>query len=332
MKPEAKYWKPLDNNRVRCLLCPRQCVIAEGKRGFCRVRSNQGGRLVATGYGEVVSVANDPIEKKPLYHFYPGSYIISLACNGCNLGCLHCQNYQISQFDCPTQYISPEELVGLAKRYRSKGICFTYTEPLVWFEYLIDVAKLAKAEGLPIVLVTNGQINEEPLRELLPFVDAMNIDLKAITQKFYRDVCAGGSLEATKNTIKEAFNAGVHVEVTNLIIPTLNDSEQEIEELVEFLAGVSVEIPLHFTRFYPHYRMSHLPPTPVETLLMARRKALERGMRYVYIGNVPDDELNSTYCPSCGRLLIKRTGFFETFSYLKEGRCPQCGERVYGRF
>ena len=332
MKPVARYWEPLEDKKVRCFLCPRRCVIAPGKKGFCRVRKNIDGRLVASGYGEVVSIANDPIEKKPLYHFYPGTYIISLAENGCNLGCLHCQNYSISQFDCPTEYISPEALVGIAKRYNSNGICFTYTEPLVWFEYILDVAKLAKDEGLPIVLVSNGQINPEPLEELLPYIDAINVDLKSIKQEFYRDVCRGGDIEATKNTIKRCFEEGVVTEVTNLIIPTLNDAEDEIEELVDFLLSISDEIPLHFTRFFPHYRMNHLPPTPVKTLLRAREIALKKGMKYVYVGNVADEELNTTYCPNCGTALIKRGYFFTSKVELKGGRCPRCNTRIYGRF
>ncbi|BAT71480.1 pyruvate formate lyase activating enzyme [Thermosulfidibacter takaii ABI70S6] len=332
MKPVAKYWEALENKKVKCLLCPRGCIIAEGKRGFCRVRGNIDGKLVALGYGEVVSIANDPIEKKPLYHFYPGSYIISTACNGCNLGCLHCQNYEISQFDCPTRYVSPEDMVELAIRHKSKGICFTYTEPLVWFEYIMDVAKIAKDYDLPIVLVSNGQINEEPFLELIPYIDAMNIDLKSISSEFYEKICRGGSLEATLRTIRLAFEHGVHVEVTNLIIPTLNDSKEDIEQLVDFMVSVSPDIPLHFTRFYPYYKLTNLPPTPLETLLTAREIALAKRVKYVYVGNVPDDRLNSTYCPSCGRLLIKRTGFFETYNYLEKDRCPQCGEKVYGRF
>ncbi len=332
MKPEAKYWEPLDKSTVRCRLCPRECVIADGNSGFCRIRSNQGGKLVATGYGELVTISNDPIEKKPLYHFYPGSYIISVACNGCNLGCLHCQNYSISQYSCPTKYVSPEELVEVAKRYASKGVCFTYTEPLIWYEYLLDVAKVAKPKGLPVVLVTNGQINRKPLEDLIPYVDAMNIDLKSIREEFYRDVCRGGSLRATMETIELAYESGVHVEVTNLIIPGYNDSLEELEELTDFVASVGLDIPLHFTRFYPHYELTSLPPTPVDTLIRAKFLAESKGMKFVYVGNVPDDRLNSTYCPSCGRLLIKRSGFFETFSYLEGSRCPSCGTEVYGRF
>ena len=332
MKPEGKWWEPLEDGKVRCLLCPRRCVIAPGKRGVCRVRGNVDGKLICLGYGEVVSLANDPMEKKPLYHFYPGSYIISVACNGCNLKCAHCQNYQISQMECPTRYLSPEELVEVAERYDSSGVCFTYTEPLVWFEYVMDVAKLARPKGLSIVLVTNGQINPEPLAELLPHVDAMNVDLKSIDDDFYRDVCGGGSLEATLNCIREAYSAGVHVEVTNLIIPGLNDDPGQIERLVEFLVGVSPDIPLHFTRFFPHYRMVDRPPTPLSTLLRARAIAESMGVKYVYVGNVGDERLNSTYCPKCKRLLVRRSGFFEVVSYLEGNRCPSCGEVIYGRF
>ncbi len=332
MKPEARYWEPLEGGKVRCCLCPRGCVIPPGATGFCRIRKNVDGRLVAEGYGEVVSIANDPIEKKPLYHFLPGSYIISTAANGCNLGCLHCQNYQISQLPCPTRYLSPEGLVEVAKTYASCGVCFTYTEPLIWFEYVVDVAKIARRQGLCVVLVTNGQIEEEPLEELLPLVDAMNIDLKSMDDSFYREVCRGGDLEATKRCIKLAFEAGVHVEVTNLVIPTLNDSKDLIGRLVDFLLSVSPDIPLHFTRFFPHYELAHLPPTPVRTLIEAREMALSAGMKFVYVGNVGDEELNSTYCPSCGRLLIKRGYFSPSFVGLEGDRCPRCGTRIYGRF
>ncbi|NPA15869.1 MAG: AmmeMemoRadiSam system radical SAM enzyme [Deferribacteres bacterium] len=330
MKPEARYWQSL-NGKVKCLLCPRECVIPEGQRGFCRIRQNINGRLIAAGYGEIVSIANDPIEKKPLYHFYPGSYIISTGCNGCNLGCLHCQNWQISQQDCPTEFVPPEALVKVALKYSSRGICFTYTEPLIWFEYIIDVAKLAREYQLPIVLVTNGQINPEPLKELLPFIDAMNVDLKSMRDEFYKKIALGGKLEATLNTIKEAHRSGVHVEVTNLIIPTLNDSEEEITALVDFISGIDPDMPVHFTRFFPHYKLSNLPPTPIETLLKAKSIADEK-LNFVYVGNVPDEDLNTTFCPDCGEKLIVRKGFFTVISRITEGRCPSCGRVIPGRF
>ncbi len=330
MKPEAKYWSSL-NGKVKCLLCPRECVIPEGQRGFCRIRQNIDGKLIAIGYGEVVSIANDPIEKKPLYHFYPGSYIISLACNGCNLGCLHCQNWQISQMDCPTEFIPPETLVKITIRYNSKGICFTYTEPLIWFEYIIDVAKIAKKRDLHIVLVTNGQINPEPLKELLPFVDAMNVDLKSMRDEFYKKIALGGSLKATLHTIEEAHRHGVHVEVTNLIIPTLNDSEEEIEDLVEFIANIDPDIPVHFTRFFPHNKLKDLPPTPIKTLLKAKSIA-DKKLNFVYVGNVANEDLNTTFCPECGEKLIVRKNFFTVINKVVEGRCPNCKRTIPGRF
>ncbi len=330
MKPLARYWESL-NGKVKCTLCPRECVIPPNKRGFCRIRKNIDGKLIAFGYGEVVSIANDPIEKKPLYHFYPGSYIISLACNGCNLACLHCQNWQISQRDCPTEFVSPEDLVRIAKRYNSEGICFTYTEPLIWFEYIIDVAKIAKKDNLHIVLVTNGQINPEPLEELIPWVDAMNVDLKSMKDEFYKKIAVGGSLEATLHTIKESYKKGVHVEITNLIIPTLNDSEEEIQSLVDFVYEIDPDIPVHFTRFFPHNKLTNLPPTPIKTLLKAKEIA-QKKLNFVYVGNIPDEDLNTTFCPDCGEKLITRRGFFTVINRIKNRKCPNCQRVIPGRF
>ncbi len=329
MKEEARYWEALEGRKVRCKLCPRECLIAPGQRGFCRVRTNEGGILYTTGYGEVVSVAMDPIEKKPLYHFYPGMNILSLGPNGCNLACIFCQNWQISQTDVPTHYIPPRELVNLAFRHGSMGIAFTYSEPLIWFEYIIDVARIGRPRGIYTVLVTNGVINPRPLEDLLVWIDAMNVDLKSMNPDFYKKLCRGSYLETTLHTIKRAHEAGIHVEVTNLIIPGHNDAPEEIKALVDWIYSVSPDIPLHFSRFFPHYRLRNVPPTPIETLARAREVAMKR-MRYVYVGNVWNTEWNTTYCPTCGEALIIREGYSHPRIRLKNGTCPKCGTRIVG--
>ncbi len=329
---KAEFWENLGDERVRCTLCPNACVIAPGKRGRCRVRSNQKGELIPNGYGVVVSAANDPIEKKPLYHFLPGSRILSVGCNGCNLSCVFCQNWEVSQRDIPGRFLSPEELATLGGMDDSRGVAFTYSEPLVWFEYILDTAVLLREKGLKVVLVTNGVINPEPLEELLPFVDAMNIDLKSIDPDFYRRYCGGDFLATVKHTIAKAFEAGVHLEVTNLLIPGCNDSEEEVGRLAEWVASVSREIPLHISRFFPCYQMQNLPPTPLDSMYQAFSEAKER-LHFVYLGNLRDEEAQTTYCPQCEEAVIKRGAFFGVRdNRLKGGACPNCGTKIYGVF
>ena len=327
MRKEARFWEALEGGKVKCLLCPRSCTLNTGQRGFCRVRANLDGVLYAVGYGETVSLAMDPMEKKPLYHFYPGSYILSLGCNGCNLACLFCQNWQISQSDVPTTYVSPERLVDLAVKHRSIGLCFTYSEPLIWFEYILDAAKVGRPRGLKMVLVTNGIINPEPLGELLPWIDAMNVDLKSMNPDFYRKLSLGPFRDTVLHTIEEAHKAGVWVEVTNLVIPGHNDSKGELEELVDWLSALSPSIPVHFSRFFPHYRLDDVPPTPVGTLAMAWEMAREK-LEYVYVGNVWNPQWATTYCPDCGETLIVREGYSQPRINLKNGSCPSCGRTI----
>jgi pyruvate formate lyase activating enzyme len=267
----------------------------------------------------------DPIEKKPLYHFYPGRPIFSVAPNGCNLRCPNCQNWEISQRRAQTQYIEPESLIELAKRHNSIGIAYTYTEPLIWFEYLLDVGRLVHDHGLLNVLVTNGMIEPEPLSQLLPLIDAWNIDLKAIRPQFYKEVVKG-DLAAVKHTIQEAIKRS-HVELTNLLIPTLNDSEEEIAELIDFVAGFGPATVLHFSRYFPAYRLN-LPSTPIQTLLNAYHKARER-LYYVYLGNLWGvKEGRDTLCPNCGELLVARQGFEAQIRGIDLDRCRRCGRRV----
>ncbi|MDI6740107.1 MAG: AmmeMemoRadiSam system radical SAM enzyme [Candidatus Edwardsbacteria bacterium] len=318
---EARYYQKLDAGEVRCLLCPHHCLIAPGKRGKCRIRVNKDGVLEANGYGKLVSVSVDPIEKKPLFHFHPGKRILSTGPNGCNLSCRFCQNWEISQTEMPTTRVSPGELVGLARENGSIGIAYTYTEPLVWFEYLLDACAAARAHGLVNVLVTNGTIEPEPLRELLPLVDAMNIDLKSMDREFYRKVC-GGDRDTALRTIELAHDA-CRVELTNLVIPGLNDSERAMDELIGWVAGLDELLPLHLSRYFPRYKID-APPTPEPTLIKFREKARAK-LKYVYLGNVQLGGAEDTSCPQCGSLLIARQGYHTEISGIKGKNCARCG-------
>jgi len=327
---EAAYYTKLADGRVHCLLCPQDCRIPPGKAGVCRVRKNIGGTLYATKYARCASYAMDPVEKKPLYHFYPGTYVFSLAAFGCNLRCRHCQNWELSQGDGEDIEMTPTQAVAIAEawrhpRHRCIGLAYTYSEPLVWFEMVRDTANIAKQRGLKNVLVTNGYVREEPLRELLPVIDAMNVDVKAFTEGFYKRVCSG-RLEPVLRTVETAHAEGCHVEVTTLLIPGLNDGPEEIGELVDWLAGVSPDIPLHFSRYFPNYEMDE-PPTPLATLKRARDIARRR-LRYVYLGNAWELDAGETVCPSCGAVLVRRDGYLADSSGLDGDKCRACGASV----
>ncbi len=319
---DAKYWKKLEDGRIACELCPQACVIPEGGHGVCLGRSNRDGVLKAENFGQTVSVAMDPIEKKPLYHVCPGLPVLSIACNGCNLRCDFCQNWSISQMKAQTTPLPPVELVKLALESRSFGVAYTYTEPLVWFEYLVQAGALVRESGLKNILVTNGVLNEAPLRELLPLIDAMNVDLKSMKESFYRDHCHSKGAEAAKRTIRLAAEA-CFVEVTNLIIPGLNDSDEDLRELTAFVADVNPSIPLHFSRYFPTYKMD-IPATPVSTLVRAKEIARER-LQYVYLGNVQLTDDANTYCPDDGHLLVRRTGYSAEVVGIENGCCSGCG-------
>ncbi len=325
---EALFYERLEGGEVRCRLCPQRCRIAPGRAGICRARRNIGGTLYALNYAQVSSLAVDPIEKKPLYHFYPGSQIFSVGTFGCNFHCGFCQNWQIAHGDPFTREYPPAALVELAEmarlQYGSIGIAYTYSEPLVWYEYVYETARLAKERGLKNVLVTNGAIEEEPLRALLPYIDAMNIDVKAFTEDFYRDVCHG-KLKPVLRTVEIAA-AECHVEVTTLLVPTKNDSDEELEALTTWLASLNPAIPLHFSRYFPQYKFA-LPPTPLSVLAKARAIAA-RKLKYVYIGNAWELGGNDTTCPSCGFLLIRRTGYRTEIIGLRGRNCSACGAEV----
>jgi pyruvate formate lyase activating enzyme len=322
---EAKYWKKRDDGRIACELCPQACVIPEGGHGVCLGRVNRDGALIATNFAECVSVAMDPIEKKPLYHVCPGRQVLSIACNGCNLRCDFCQNWSISQTKARTTPLPPAELVRLAVESGSFGVAYTYTEPLVWFEYLLQAGALVREAGIKNMLVTNGVLNEAPMRELLPLIDAMNVDLKSMSPSFYRDYCHIDGAEAVQRTIRLAAEQCL-VEVTNLIIPGLNDSDEDLRALVDFVAGVDPAIPLHFSRYFPTYKMS-IEPTPVETLVRARDIAREK-LHYVYVGNVRLDDDSDTRCPTDGHLLVRRTGYSAEVVGVEYGKCAGCGRET----
>ena len=286
---ECRYYKESDDGRIECQLCPHHCRMADGKTGLCRSRKNKGGMLVSEVYGKPCSLAIDPIEKKPLYHFHPGTTCLSMACTGCNFRCLNCQNYEISQVQ-PSEVdhydLSPEAVVELCLKHHCPGIAYTYTEPLTYLEYITDTARLAHKAGLWNILVTAGYVCQEPLNDLLPHLDAANIDLKSFSDDIYMKV-SGGHLQPVLDTILAMHGAGVWIELTNLIIPGVNDDRQMIRKMCRWIAanGLS-DNPLHFSRFFPKYKMRNIPPTPLQTLKEAEQIALEEGIKYVYIGNV----------------------------------------------
>jgi len=321
---EAQYYEKLDGQRVRCKLCPHGCLIAEGKTGLCRVRLNEGGTLYSVIYGRVTSVAMDPIEKKPLYHFHPGTAILSLGTMGCNFACMFCQNYTIAQMDAATRPLSSQDAVQAALANDSIGIAYTYNEPFIWFEYVLETAKLARENGLKNVLVTNGYVQQEPLNELLPFVDALNIDIKSIRPEFYKKICRG-SLEPVLETCKTASKAAL-VEVTNLIIPGHNDGDDDFEKLAAWIAeNMGRQTPAHLSAYFPCWKMT-APPTPQATLERAY-EIFARHLDYVYLGNVRSRKGADTVCRSCGATLIERVGYNTSVVGLAEdGKCAKCGE------
>lgn len=327
---EAAWWDPLDNGQAACTLCPVGCRLRPGQTGPCGTRANRQGRMAPLHYGRIVSLGIDPIEKKPLYHFHPGRPILSTAAPGCNLHCLFCQNWSISQErDQPTEQASPDQLAAAAGRAGSLGLAYTYSEPLVWFEFVRDTSRAVRAAGLKNVLVTNGFLNPGPLAELLPLIDAANIDLKSMDDRFYRKICKA-RLEPVLAAIRQFLAAGVHVELTNLVIPGHNDTDAQLERLVDFTAGLEAEfqvaVPLHFSAYRPAWKLT-APPTPRATLLRARELARRR-LAWVYLGNTTGQEGRDTACPGCGRLVIQRSGFAARVDLTPEGCCPGCGEAL----
>ena len=319
---EAMYYKKLEDNMVKCHLCPHGCTISEGNVGVCKVRKNIEGTLISLNYGKHTSYAYDKIEKKPLYHFYPGSNIFSIGSFGCNLACDFCQNWEIAQQKSLTMEIEDDDILLLGKSRGSIGIAYTYNEPSISYEYVYHMSRLAKRRGLKNVLVTNGYINEEPLKELLPYIDAMNIDLKSMDDNFYKNICKG-SLQPVLKTIQLASKY-THVEITNLVIERKNSSPEEIHRLAEWIANIDKGIPLHLTKYFPAYKMK-LSETKYE-VLTAAKKIAEEYLDYVYIGNVWGID-NNTYCPNCHNELIRRYHDGEVTG-IKDKKCTSCGEKL----
>jgi len=330
---EARYYEIGPEGRARCRLCPHGCIIGEGSRGSCGVRELRDGRLMTLVYGNPCAVHVDPIEKKPLLHFLPASRAFSVATAGCNLHCKNCQNWEISQRrpeETENFHLPPEDLVAEAVAAGCKSIAYTYSDPDIFFEYAVDTASRARQQGLKNVLVTAGYINPEPQREFCGVVDAANVDLKGFTEDFYRQVCSAG-LQPVLDALLMYQQEGVWLEVTHLVIPTLNDDADRIRQMCRWLyEHLGADVPLHFSRFHPRYQLKNLPPTPVETLELARRIALDEGLRYVYVGNVPGHPGEATYCPNCGRTVIGRIGYSITEMNLQDGCCRFCGETIAG--
>lgn len=329
---EALWYETLAGNRVHCLLCPNSCRLPEGGIGMCRVRKNVGGKLFSLSYGQIATAHVDPIEKKPFYHVLPGAQAYSLATPGCNMRCLFCQNWEISQafpWEVSTQAMTPEEVVAAALRSGAEAIAFTYSEPTIFYEYMLDVAKLAKAKGLKTLVVSNGYIQPEPLKALLPFIDAYKVDFKAFSPKFYADL-TGGAVAPVLETMKTIHASGVWLEIVNLLVTGQNDGADEVRQLARWVKdNLGADVPLHFSRFYPMHKLANLPPTPVETVIRAREIARQEGLKFVYTGNVPYAEGDSTYAPQTGKIVIERRGYFVVRNELKDGVAPD-GETIPG--
>ncbi|MCL2712080.1 MAG: AmmeMemoRadiSam system radical SAM enzyme [Methanomassiliicoccaceae archaeon] len=328
-KIEARFYER-EGDAYRCGLCPHGCLIPVGGQGRCGARRGDDDMLTAYTYGKVSSICVDPVEKKPLYHFHPGERVFSVGGIGCNMSCKHCQNYSISQSSSGkkrTTYESPEELVEMFRKERTDLVAFTYNEPAIWFEYMIDVMECAP--DVTYVLVTNGYINEGPLKELCKHVSAMNIDVKGFREGFYADIC-GGHLKDVLHTVRTAFSLGIHIELTYLLIPGYNDSKEEIKDFVNWvLCELSPNVPIHFTRFHPDNVMNNVPWTQPEALLDAMDAAYDMGLNNVYVGNIISEEGSDTYCEECGAVVIKRTGYHVDIIALDGLKCKGCGRKLY---
>ena len=317
----------MEAKKVQCNICPHNCNLQEGQQGVCLARENRAGEIVPLNYGEVASMSVDPIEKKPLFHFKPGSQILSIGTWGCNLKCGFCQNWQLSQQKVPTKYYEPEEILAEIRERGLSSLAFTYSEPIIWYEYVYDTARLMQKNKIETVMVSNGFINEEPLLELLPYIDGFNIDLKAIDDDFYRQECKG-RLEPVKNTIRKIAESESHLEITNLVIRDKNDSIKKLEELIEFISSVDKEIPLHLSRYYPAYKYE-IEATDINLLKRAYDLASEK-LDYVYLGNLREMNYRNTLCPDCGRTIINRD--YRIDVNIEDGKCKYCSQKIKGYF
>jgi pyruvate formate lyase activating enzyme len=323
---EALYYRQLEEDKVHCQLCPANCKLKPGRRGICKCRYNDHGRLKTDNFGETVTVAIDPIEKKPLYHFYPTSEIVSIGANACNLSCKHCQNWQISQEKVRTSFIAPEDLPQMAAQRDSIGVAYTYTEPVIWYEYILEAAPQVKNAGLVNVMVSNGYINPKPLRQLLTLIDAFNIDLKGMRPEFYRRIC-GGKVEPILEVIRLVAQSPAHLEITNLVIPGHNDSDEDFHKLGKFLGSLDKSIPLHLSAYHPSYKADN-PPTPTATLKRAH-EVTRQYLSYVFVGNMEIVGCSNSYCPGCGETLIERSYYNVKMSGIDDRfSCRNCGVRA----
>lgn len=330
---EAKFYEKLPHKKIKCTLCPRECVIDDRERGYCGVRENRGGTYYTLVHSRICAAHIDPIEKKPFFHFYPGSLAFSVATAGCNVNCKMCQNWDISQVrpeQVRSMYLPPQRLAALAKENECVSIAYTYSEPVVFYEYMADSAEAGRALGVKSVVITGGYIREEPLKKLCQKVDAVKVDLKAFSQKFYKEV-VNGELKPVLDALVTLRKLGMWTEIVYLVVPALNDSDQEFRSLARWIkSDLGVEVPLHFSRFHPQYLLKNLPPTPLGTLERAKAIADAEGLHYVYIGNVPGHRAENTYCPKCQRLLIQRAGFTVEAIHLRKGKCRYCQHAIVG--
>ena len=333
----TRYWHRLDDGRIQCDVCPRSCRLHEGQRGMCFVRARQADQVVLTSYGRSSGFCVDPIEKKPLNHFLPGSAVLSFGTAGCNLACRFCQNWDMSksrEMDTLMDAASPEGLAEAAERLGCRSVAFTYNDPVIFMEYAIDTAEACHARGIKSVAVTAGYICDEPRREFYRYMDAANVDLKAFTESFYTKVCAGHLQDVLDTLVYLKRETDVWFEITTLVIPGENDSDGEIErECAWVVDQLGIDVPIHFTAFHPDWKMTDKPPTPASTLKRARRIAVEHGIRYAYVGNVHDADGDSTYCHGCGETLIGRDRYrILSWNLTGDGRCDRCGKRCAGVF
>ncbi|OGP64268.1 MAG: AmmeMemoRadiSam system radical SAM enzyme [Deltaproteobacteria bacterium RBG_13_47_9] len=332
---EAMLYSPLEEGKVKCNLCNHRCTVSPSSRGVCGVRENREGKLYTLVFGCAVSMNVDPVEKKPLFHLFPGSSSFSIATVGCNFRCLQCQNHEISQMprgekgQIAGSSVAPHKIVSLAKEHRCQSISYTYTEPTIYFEYAYETAVLASQEGIKNIFVTNGYMTEEALKAFHPYLDAANVDLKSFQEKFYREVC-GARLTPVLENLKLMRQLGVWVEVTTLLIPSFNDSDKELEEIAQFIFSLGAEVPWHISAFHPTYKMLNLPRTPASSLYRAREIGLRAGLRYVYCGNIPGQGGEDTFCPQCGRKVIERRGFRVMSNEVVKGECRYCHRKMDG--
>jgi pyruvate formate lyase activating enzyme len=330
---EARWYEKIPHKKVKCTLCPRECVVDDRERGYCGVRENWDGIYYTLVHSKPCTYHVDPIEKKPLFHFLPGTTAFSIATVGCNVDCQFCQNWQISQIR-PEQAdnldLPPSRVAQLTRESKARSIAYTYSEPVVFAEYMNDCAVAGNERGIKSVMISNGYIQEKPMRELAEVLSAVKIDLKAFTEKYYQDIVVG-ELKPVLDTLELLRKLNVWTEIVYLVVPTLNDSDKEFRDLSKWIIDqLGIEVPVHFTRYYPQYKLQNLPPTPVKTLERARDIAMSEGIKYVYVGNVPNHPGEHTYCPSCGTILIKRHGYWIQENKIQNNGCPDCKHPVPG--